>query len=180
MRQGYAAVLCVMAVLGLEAAAPGECELSRLLQDKLRYEMRLQYMKHYFPIDYTVQVQYEEVLRPSNITRLRNGTVSEVALRYLWFHISSQAVLRIREVLPEKHPSWRYTQELARLFDALGEEFSQYQQSDVEEVVAELVKLVHSGGAQSRRKPVRPKALLDNCLKVMRMLYGAPCRWEST
>uniref|UniRef100_A0A8C8AHG3 Interleukin 34 n=1 Tax=Otus sunia TaxID=257818 RepID=A0A8C8AHG3_9STRI len=84
--------------------------------------------KHYFPINYTVQVQYEEVLRPSNITRLRNGTVSEAALRYLWFHVSSQAVLRIREVLPEKHPSWKYTQELCRLFDALGKEYSEYRQ----------------------------------------------------
>ena len=28
------------------------------------------FQKHYFPIDYTVRVQYEEVLRPSNITRL--------------------------------------------------------------------------------------------------------------
>ncbi|NXN14724.1 IL34 protein, partial [Indicator maculatus] len=165
----------VVAVLGLEAAAPGECELSRLLQDKLQYEMRLRYLKHYFPIDYTVQVQYEEVLRPANITRLRNGTVSELALRYLWFHVSSQAVLRIREVLPEKHPSWRYTQELAWLFDALGEEYSKYQQTDVEEVVAELVKVVHSAGAEGRRKAVRPKALLDNCLKVMRMLFGAHC-----
>lgn len=36
------------------------------------------FQKHYFPIDYTVQVQYEEVLRPSNITRLvrqRQGAV---------------------------------------------------------------------------------------------------------
>ncbi|XP_052653520.1 interleukin-34 isoform X1 [Harpia harpyja] len=128
MQQGYAAVLCVLAVLGLEAAAPGECELTRLLQDKLQYEMRLRYMKHYFPINYTVQVQYEEVLRPSNITRLRNGTVSEAALRYLWFHVSSQAVLRIREVLPERHPSWKYTQELCQLFDALGKEYSKYRQ----------------------------------------------------
>ncbi|XP_042653759.1 interleukin-34 isoform X2 [Tyto alba] len=166
MQQSYAAVLCVLAVLGLEAAAPGECELTRLLQDKLQYEMRLQYMKHYFPINYTVQVQYEEVLRPSNITRLRNGTVSEAALRYLWFHVSSQAVLRIREVLPEKHPSWKYTQELCQLFDALGKEYSKYRQTDVEDVVADLVKLVYSVGAESRRKPVRPKALLDNCLKV--------------
>ncbi|KFV93722.1 Interleukin-34, partial [Eurypyga helias] len=70
------------------------------------------FQKHYFPIDYTIQVRYEEVLRPSNITRLRNGTVSEVALRYLWFHVSSQAVLRIHGVLLEKHPSWEYTQEL--------------------------------------------------------------------
>lgn len=30
----------------------------------------LPFQKHYFPINYTVQVQYEEVLRPSNITRL--------------------------------------------------------------------------------------------------------------
>uniref|UniRef100_A0A8B9Q5T0 Interleukin 34 n=1 Tax=Apteryx owenii TaxID=8824 RepID=A0A8B9Q5T0_APTOW len=88
----------------------------------------LPFQKHYFPIDYTVQVQYEEVLRPSNITRLRNGTVSEAALRYLWFHVSSQALLRIREVLPEKHPSWKYTQELCQLFDALGREYSKYRQ----------------------------------------------------
>ena len=58
----------------------------------------------------------------------RNGTVSEAALRYLWFHVSSQAVLRIREVLPEKHPSWKYTQELCQLFDALGKEYSKYRQ----------------------------------------------------
>uniref|UniRef100_A0A8C7ECB8 Interleukin 34 n=1 Tax=Nothoprocta perdicaria TaxID=30464 RepID=A0A8C7ECB8_NOTPE len=175
MRRGYAAVLCVLAVMGLEAAALGECEITQLLQDKLQYEMRLQYMKHYFPLDYTVQVQYEEVLRPSNITRLRNGTVSEAALRYLWFHVSSQALLRIRQVLPEKHPSWKYTQELCRLFDALGREYGAYRQTDVDVVVADLVKQVHSAGAERRRKAVRPKALLDNCLKVMRMLFGRPC-----
>lgn len=41
--------------------------------------------------------------------------------------------------------------------------------------MADLVKLIHSAGAESRSKAVRPKALLDNCLKVMRMLYGVPC-----
>ncbi|NWU95987.1 IL34 protein, partial [Upupa epops] len=177
MQPGYAAILCVVAVLGLEAAAPGECELTRLLQDRLHYGLRLRYMKHYFPINYTVPVQYEEVLRPSNITRLRNETVSELALRYLWFHVSSQTLLRIHEVLPEKHPSWKYTRELCQLFDALGEEYSKYRQTDVEVVVADVVKVVHSGGVENRRKAVRPKALLDNCLKVMRMLYGAPCEW---
>ncbi|XP_071613209.1 interleukin-34 isoform X2 [Heliangelus exortis] len=179
-QKSYAAVLCVLTVLGLEAAAPGECELTRLLQDKLQYEMRLQYMKHNFPIDYTLHVQYEEVLRPSNISRLRTGKVSEAALRYLWFHVSSQALLRIRRVLPEQHPSWNYTRELGQLFDALGEEYSKYQQTDVEAVVADLVKLLHSAGAERQLKPVRPKALLDNSLRVMRMLYGTPCRWEFT
>ncbi|KAM9510006.1 uncharacterized protein ACIB01_019622 isoform 1-T1 [Guaruba guarouba] len=96
MQQGYAAVLWVLAVLVVEATALGECELTRLLQDKLQYEMRLQYM------------------------------------------------------------------------------------TDVEVVVADLVKLIHSAGMESRRKAVCPKALLDNCLKVMWMLYRAPCWWEST
>lgn len=41
--------------------------------------------------------------------------------------------------------------------------------------MADLVKLIHSAGAESRSKAVRPKALMDNCLKVMRMLYGVPC-----
>ncbi|XP_061297167.1 interleukin-34-like [Pezoporus flaviventris] len=107
----------------------------------------------------------------------RNRTVSEVALQYLWFHVSSQAVLRIHEVLLEKHPSWKYTQELCQLLDALGKEYSKYWQTDVEVVVADLVKLIHSAGMESRRKAVRPKALLDNCLKVMWMLYRAPCEW---
>ncbi|XP_015729382.1 interleukin-34 isoform X2 [Coturnix japonica] len=177
MHQGCAAVICVLAVLGLEVAALGECELARLLQDKLQYEMRLKYMKHNFPIDYTLRVQHEEVLRTANITRLRDGKVSEVSLRYLWFHVCSQAVLHILEVLPEKHPSHEYTQGLSQLLDDLGMEYSGYQQSDVDTVVADLVKQLHSG--DSRQKAVRPKALLDNCLKVLRMLFGTHCRWDS-
>ncbi|XP_042748008.1 interleukin-34 isoform X1 [Lagopus leucura] len=177
MYQRCAAVLCVLAVLGLEVAALGECELARLLQDKLRYEMRLQYMKHNFPIDYTLRVQHEEVLRMANVTRLRDKKVSEASLRYLWFHACSQAVLHILEVLPEKHPSRGYTQELSQLLDALGMEYSGYRQSDVDAAVADLVKQLHSG--DSRLKAVRPKALLDNCIKVLRMLFGAHCRWDS-
>ncbi|XP_048814173.1 interleukin-34 isoform X3 [Lagopus muta] len=172
MYQRCAAVLCVLAVLGLEVAALGECELARLLQDKLRYEMRLQYM--------------------------RDKKVSEASLRYLWFHACSQAVLHILEVLPEKHPSRGYTQELSQLLDALGMEYSGYRQhpklfapiddvavphpmspqSDVDAAVADLVKQLHSG--DSRLKAVRPKALLDNCIKVLRMLFRAHCRWDST
>uniref|UniRef100_A0A8V1A2J9 Interleukin 34 n=1 Tax=Gallus gallus TaxID=9031 RepID=A0A8V1A2J9_CHICK len=133
--------------------------------------------KHNFPIDYTLRVQHEEVLRTANVTRLRDGKVSEASLRYLWFHACSQAVLHILEVLPEKHPSRGYTQELSQLLDALGVEYSGYRQSDVDAVVADLVKQLHSG--DSRQKAVRPKALLDNCLKVLRMLFGAHCRWDS-
>ncbi|NXC38881.1 IL34 protein, partial [Penelope pileata] len=173
MHRGCAAVLCVLAVLGLEAAALGECELARLLQDKLRYGMRLRYLKHNFPIGYTLRVQYEEVLRPANVTRLRSAAVSELSLRYLWLHASTQAVLRVHEVLPEKHPSRGYTRELCRLLDALGTEYGKYRQSDVDVVVADLVQQLHSG--ESRQKAVRPKALLDNCLRVLQMLFGEHC-----
>uniref|UniRef100_A0A8B9ELA7 Uncharacterized protein n=1 Tax=Anser cygnoides TaxID=8845 RepID=A0A8B9ELA7_ANSCY len=207
--------------------------------------------KHYFPIGYTLRVQYEEVLRPANITRLvrppwgqsgdeagveaaavvavgwwlgfgglgfgglgfgvlglvvgvwflgfgglgfwrfggreatasppaspvpqRAGAASEASLRYLWFHVSAQAVQRIREALPEQHPSWPYTRDLGQLLDALGREYGQYRQSDVAAAVAELVQRLHSG--ERRPKAVRPKALLDNCLRVLRMLFGAPCEW---
>lgn len=128
--------------------------------------------KHNFPIDYTLRVQHEEVLRTANVTRLvsspgtlsdiggagrgggglrprgshpppppplvpqRDGKVSEASLRYLWFHACSQAVLHILEVLPEKHPSRGYTQELSQLLDALGVEYSGYRQ----------VGLPHCGG----------------------------------
>uniref|UniRef100_A0A803XU31 Uncharacterized protein n=1 Tax=Meleagris gallopavo TaxID=9103 RepID=A0A803XU31_MELGA len=92
--------------------------------------------KHNFPIDYTLRVQHEEVLRTANVTRLRDGKVSEASLRYLWFHACSQAVLHILEVLPEKHPSRGYTQELSQLLDALGMEYSGYRQ----------VGLPHYGG----------------------------------
>uniref|UniRef100_A0A8B9TRF2 Interleukin-34 n=1 Tax=Anas platyrhynchos TaxID=8839 RepID=A0A8B9TRF2_ANAPL len=168
MHQGYAAVLCVLAVLRLEAAALGECELARLLRDQLGYEKRLQYTKHYFPVGYTLRVQYEEVLRPANITRL--GAASEASLRYLWFHVSAQAVRRLHQVLPEQHPSWPYTRGLGRLLDALG---TGALRSEVTAAVAELVQRLHS--SERRPKAVRPKALLDNCLRVLRMLFQAPC-----
>uniref|UniRef100_A0A8B9TRM6 Interleukin-34 n=1 Tax=Anas platyrhynchos TaxID=8839 RepID=A0A8B9TRM6_ANAPL len=171
MHQGYAAVLCVLAVLRLEAAALGECELARLLRDQLGYEKRLQYTKHYFPVGYTLRVQYEEVLRPANITRL--GAASEASLRYLWFHVSAQAVRRLHQVLPEQHPSWPYTRGLGRLLDALVGEFSPA--TEVTAAVAELVQRLHS--SERRPKAVRPKALLDNCLRVLRMLFQAPCEW---
>lgn len=52
-------------------------------------------------------------------------------------------------------------------------------QSDVDAAVADLVKQLHSG--DSRLKAVRPKALLDNCIKVLWMLFGAHCEcWGGT
>uniref|UniRef100_A0A7M4E0X3 Interleukin 34 n=1 Tax=Crocodylus porosus TaxID=8502 RepID=A0A7M4E0X3_CROPO len=178
MRPLCASLIYVLAVLGLEAVMQKECEIVGILQDKLKYKERLYYMKYYFPLNYTVTVQYEEVLRTSNVSRLRDEAITEPSLRYLWFHVSSQVVLKIRDVLPEQHPSWSYTQELCDLLEGLGAEYEKYKQGDMDVVVADLVKRIHDAEAGSNRKPVRPKALLDNCIKVMRMLYSTPCRWD--
>ncbi|XP_038223769.1 interleukin-34 isoform X1 [Dermochelys coriacea] len=128
MQWGYAPFLYFVAVLGLEAAMQKECRIIEALQNKLTYQQRLQYMKHYFPINYTVNVQFEEVLRAANITRLRDQNVGELSLRYLWLSVNSQVLLKIWAVLLEKHPSWEYTQDLCHLFEQLAEEYENYNQ----------------------------------------------------
>uniref|UniRef100_A0A674IPR8 Interleukin-34-like n=1 Tax=Terrapene triunguis TaxID=2587831 RepID=A0A674IPR8_9SAUR len=177
MQRGYAPFLYFMAVLGLEAAMQKECRIIEALQNKLTYQQRLQYMKHYFPINYTVNVQFEEVLRVANITRLRDRNVGELSLRFLWLSVNSQVLLKIRAVLLEKHPAWEYTRDLCLLFDQLAEEYENCNQGNVDTNVWDVVEQVLSGDAGSSRKAVRPKALLDNCAKVMWMLPFA-C-WDS-
>ncbi|XP_053904936.1 interleukin-34 isoform X1 [Malaclemys terrapin pileata] len=173
MQRGYAPFLYFMAVLGLEAAVQEECRIIEALQNKLTYQQRLQYMKHYFPINYTVNVQFEEVLRVANITRLRDQNVSEPSLRFLWFNVNTQVLLKIQAVLLEKHPAWEYTRDLSLLFEQLTE-YENCEQSDTN--VCEVVEQVLSSDAGSSWKAVRPKALLDNCAKVMRMLYSESCK----
>ncbi|XP_048672772.1 interleukin-34 isoform X1 [Caretta caretta] len=172
MQWGYAPFLYFVAVLGLEAAMQKECRIIEALQNKLTYRQRLQYMKHYFPINYTVNVQFEEVLKAANITRLRDQNVSELSLRYLWLSVNSQVLLKIWAVLLERHPSWEYTQDLCHLFEQLAEEYENYNQGNVDANVQGVVEQVLTGDAGSSQKAVPPKALLDNCVKVMWLLYS--------
>ncbi|KAG6921900.1 interleukin 34 [Chelydra serpentina] len=176
MQRGYAPFLYFVAVLGLEAAMQKECRIIEALQNKLTYQQRLQYMKHYFPINYTMNVQFEEVLRVANITRLRDQSVGELSLRYLWLSVNSQVLLKIWAVLPEKHPSWEYTRDLCYLFEQLTEEYENYNQGNMDANVWDVVEQLVSSDAGSSRKAVYPKALLDNCVKVMLMLYSESCK----
>uniref|UniRef100_A0A8C5F151 Interleukin-34 n=2 Tax=Gopherus TaxID=38771 RepID=A0A8C5F151_9SAUR len=175
MQRGYVPFLYFVTVLGLEAAMQKECRIIEALQNKLTYRQRLQYMKHYFPINYTVNVQFEEVLRASNITRLRDQNVSELSLRCLWLSVNSQVLLKIGAVLLEKHLSWEYIQDLCLLFEHLAEEYEDCNQGNVDTNVWDVVEQVLTGDTGSGQKAVRPKALLDNCVKVMWMLYSESC-----
>uniref|UniRef100_A0A8C2LHQ1 Interleukin 34 n=1 Tax=Cricetulus griseus TaxID=10029 RepID=A0A8C2LHQ1_CRIGR len=94
-----------------------ECDLTGYLRVKLQYRNRLQYMKHYFPINYRVAVPYEGVLRVANITRLQKARVSERELRYLWVLVSLNATESVLDVLLEGHPSWQYLQEVQTLLE---------------------------------------------------------------
>ncbi|XP_055504684.1 interleukin-34 isoform X2 [Leucoraja erinacea] len=43
------------------------------LHNKLQYRQRAKYTKDYFPINYTVQVHYEDIYRTINVTRMATG-----------------------------------------------------------------------------------------------------------
>ncbi|XP_029780371.1 interleukin-34 isoform X2 [Suricata suricatta] len=150
-----------------------ECAVTGFLRDKLQYRNRLQYMKHYFPINYRVSVPYEGVLRMANITRLK-ARVSQQELRYLWVWVSLTATESVQEVLLEGHPSWKFLEEVHTLLLDVQQGLMDTEVSPkVEDTVLRL------SAPRLSRKLVRPKALLDNCFRVMELLYCSCCKQSS-
>ncbi|CAK7318748.1 IL34 [Vulpes lagopus] len=157
-----------------------ECAVTGFLRDKLQYRNRLQYMKHYFPINYRVSVPYEGVLRMANITRLR-ARVSQQELRYLWVWVSLSATESVQEVLLEGHPSWKYLEDVHTLLldvqQSLTVSCAEVQDVEVGPKVEAVVSLLSA--PRLSLKLVRPKALLDNCFRVMELLYCSCCKQSS-
>ncbi|KAM6176266.1 interleukin-34 isoform 4-T4 [Erethizon dorsatum] len=147
-----------------------ECAVTGFLRDKLQYKNRLQYMKHYFPINYRISVPYEGVLRIANITRLR-AQVSAQELRYLWVLVSLSATESVQDVLLEGHPSWRYLEEVRTLLLNVQRGLVDVEISPKVEAV---LSVLSTPGLSL--KLVRPKALLDNCFRVMELLYCSCCK----
>ncbi|XP_023564933.1 interleukin-34 isoform X4 [Octodon degus] len=145
-----------------------ECSVTGFLRDKLQYKNRLQYMKYYFPINYRISVPYEGVLRIANITKLR-VQVSEQELRCLWVLVSLSAVESVQAVLLEGHPSWRYLGDVQKLL-------LNVQQGLVNVKISPRVEAVLLALNTPGLKLVRPKALLDNCFRVMELLYCSCCK----
>ncbi|XP_020752315.2 interleukin-34 isoform X1 [Odocoileus virginianus] len=174
----YLGILLGMA-LGNEGLEPwpltqsDECAVTGFLRDKLQYRNRLQYMKHYFPINYRVSVPYEGVLRTANVTRLQRARVSQQELRYLWVLVSLSATEWVQEVLLEGHPSWKYLEEVHTLLLDVKQGLRGVEVSPQVEAALNLLS------APGSLKLVRPKALLDNCFRVMELLY-CPCCKESS
>ncbi|XP_073911799.1 interleukin-34 isoform X2 [Castor canadensis] len=153
--------------------------------------------KHYFPINYKIGVPYEGVLRVANITRLR-ARVSERELRYLWVLVSLNATESVQNVLLEGHPSWKYLQEVQTLLlnvqedlmvsqsccvrvcgsDRCGQGLWREEDVEISPQVEAVLSLLSTPSLSL--KLVRPKALLDNCFRVMELLYCSCCKQSTT
>ncbi|KAF6077786.1 interleukin 34 [Phyllostomus discolor] len=174
MPQGFAWLHYLGILLGVALGNQGlevwpetqskECTLTGFLREKLQYKSRLQYM---------VRVPYEGVLRVANVTRLR-AQVSQQELRYLWVWVSLSATEAVQKVLLERHPSWKYLQEVHTLLVNVQQGLRDVEVSPKVEAVLSLLS-----APEMSQKLVRPKALLDNCFRVLDLLYCSCCKQSS-
>ncbi|KAF6077784.1 interleukin 34 [Phyllostomus discolor] len=184
MPQGFAWLHYLGILLGVALGNQGlevwpetqskECTLTGFLREKLQYKSRLQYMKHFFPVNYQVRVPYEGVLRVANVTRLQRAQVSQQELRYLWVWVSLSATEAVQKVLLERHPSWKYLQEVHTLLVNVQQGLRDVEVSPKVEAVLSLLS-----APEMSQKLVRPKALLDNCFRVLDLLYCSCCKQSS-
>ncbi|XP_054566753.1 interleukin-34 isoform X2 [Eptesicus fuscus] len=174
MPRGFACFHYLGILLGMALGNQGveECAITGILRDKLQYRNRLQYMKLYFPIDYRISMPYEGVLRAANVTRLR-ARVSQQELRYLWVWVSLSATEAVQGVLLEGHPSWKYLMDIHTLLVEVKQALEVVKPSPR----TEAPSLLRARGRSL--KLVRPKALLDNCFRVMELLYCSCCKETS-
>ncbi|KAM4018399.1 interleukin-34 isoform 2-T2 [Anomaloglossus baeobatrachus] len=130
-------------VLGRTAVIQDKCRIVELLSRKLQYENRILYM-------------------------VSKG-VSVDELRFLWGIVSENVLLSIWRVLPQRHPSRTYVNDLKTIFHVLhvGDRL------DLSDRVKDIVgRLWTPGGAVIG---VSPRDLLDDCLRVLDVLYQEAC-----
>ncbi|XP_006042043.1 interleukin-34 isoform X3 [Bubalus kerabau] len=104
---------------------------------------------------------------------MQRARVSQQELRYLWVLVSLSATEWVQEVLLDGHPSWKYLEEVHTLLLDVKQGLGGVEVSPQVEAVLNLLS------APGSLKLVRPKALLDNCFRVMQLLY-CPCCKESS
>ncbi|XP_029953158.1 interleukin-34 isoform X2 [Salarias fasciatus] len=156
------------------------CTPLKTLSDNLSHRRR--YMKHNFPINYTIRVHQKEIFKLSNIRRMRLNVegLDDLVLQRLWFQINQGVLKKIIRIMPERHPSRSYTAELERRFkdaegvfvqsqppEALQQELPQTVQ-DIWDRLTEEPDLV----PESSWRFAFPKSLLDNLFHTMYCLFS--------
>ncbi|XP_029288782.1 interleukin-34 isoform X2 [Cottoperca gobio] len=143
---------------------------------------RRRYMKHNFPINYTIRIHHEEVFKLSSINRLRLQVegLDELVLQRLWFQVNQGVLKKIIRVMPERHPSRQYTTELERRFRDVEGVFVQSHPAEVFQ--QELPETIQDTWDHLTEEPGRvpesswrfasPKSLLDNFCRTMHCLFS--------
>ncbi|XP_038663031.1 interleukin-34 [Scyliorhinus canicula] len=163
-------------LLGVLATVDSLCVHLEELHSKLQYRQRVRYMKDYFPVNYAVKVHYEDIYRTINVTRMQNQNFTEMNLKLLWVYINSQVLETVLEVLPKRHPSRTYVEDISTLFSYLRMNVEEMVSDIEDDRVEEILSHVSDIDDESKRKSIRPKALFDNCYRVMKQLFQ--CDWD--
>ncbi|XP_010741880.1 interleukin-34 [Larimichthys crocea] len=156
------------------------CTPLKTLNDSLSHRRR--YMKHNFPINYTIRVHHNEVFKLSNISRMRLQVegLDDLVLQRLWFQVNQGVLKKIIRVMPERHPSRPYAAELERRFrDAEGvfvqSHHAEVFQQELPESIQDTWDLLTEEPdrvPESRWRYVSPKSLLDNFCHTMHCLFS--------
>ncbi|XP_029378771.1 interleukin-34 [Echeneis naucrates] len=143
---------------------------------------RRRYMKHNFPINYTIRIHQKEIFKLSNISRMKLQVkdLDELVLQRLWFQVNQGVLKKIIRVLPERHPSRPYTAELEnRLRDAEGVFVHAHPAEVLQQELPETIQDIwDSLTEEPDRVPesvwrfASPKSLLDNFCHTMFCLFS--------
>lgn len=156
------------------------CRPLKTLNDSLSHRRR--YMKHNFPINYTIRVHHKEIFKLSNISKMRLTVeeLDDLVLQRLWFQVNQGVLKKIIRVMPERHPSRPYTAELERRFrDAEGVFVESHPAEVFQQELPETIQDIWDGLTEepdrvpeSSWRFASPKSLLDNFCHTMFCLFS--------
>uniref|UniRef100_A0A3B3IJW5 Interleukin 34 n=1 Tax=Oryzias latipes TaxID=8090 RepID=A0A3B3IJW5_ORYLA len=172
--------LFLMAPVLMTSTPASMCTPLKTLNDSLSHRRR--YMKHNFPINYSIRVYREEIFKLSNISRMRLKVeeLDDLVLQRLWFQVNQGVLKKIIRVMSERHPSRSYTAELERRFKDVEGVFVQSHPAEVFQ--QELPEAVQDTWDHLTEEPdrvpetdwrlVSPKSLVDNLCHTMYCLFS--------
>uniref|UniRef100_A0A8C7PU24 Interleukin 34 n=1 Tax=Oncorhynchus mykiss TaxID=8022 RepID=A0A8C7PU24_ONCMY len=106
-----------------------------------------------------------------SLQRVRVVDLEEGDLQDVWLLVNQEVLKRILRVLPERHPSYKYTSDLEDLFRKIQQVFPpQSDEREPPERIEEIYNRVKEPNSKGWRF-VTPKSLLDNCYRTMHCLF---------
>ncbi|XP_018582138.1 interleukin-34 isoform X2 [Scleropages formosus] len=162
--------------------SPPICKPMNTVKHKLSSSQRREYMKYNFPINYTLPVHHEEIVRVSNITLLREQLQLEhhdldwleADIQDLWFFLYNEVLKKLLRILPEKHPSRNYTFEVQDLLLKVQHFAQQLHENPEERLYPERIEDTWHKVTDPHNtvwKWVKPKALMDNFYRSMHCVF---------